>query len=388
MFGRLLPWEYAVRNLFRRPARSALTLAALTTVVLLVLVVVGFVRGLDASLAISGDPDVALVYSVNAEENIENSSVPAQIPGLLAASLAGIQKRYGIVHLSPELYLGTRIGLEPGEQGSLGLVRGVTTTASLVRRGARIVEGRWPGPGEVMVGRLAAAKLGVTNAELSLGRSLELEGRSWPIVGRFAAAGSAFEAEVWCRLEDLQSALKRQDVGVVAVLLADSGSSAEVALFCKARTDLELQAVGEVAYYASLQKFYRPVRMLAWTIVVLVAGSGVFAGFNTMYGAVMGRTRELAALQAIGYRRRAILISLVQEALLLAAAASLAAGLIALAFINGIAVRFTMGAFALLIDGTAILIGCGVGLLLGLFGAIPAAMRALRMPVVDGLKAF
>src|SRR5437899_12809337 len=53
---RPLPWEYGVRNLLRRPARSGLTLACLTLVVLLVLVVVGFVRGLEASLGVSGDP--------------------------------------------------------------------------------------------------------------------------------------------------------------------------------------------------------------------------------------------------------------------------------------------------------------------------------------------
>jgi hypothetical protein len=50
------------------------------------------------------------------------------------------------------------------------------------------------------------------------------------------------------------------------------------------------------------------------------------------------------------------------------------------------AVRFTMGAFSLRIDGMAVLIGCGVGLLLGLFGAIPPAIRALRMPIVEGLR--
>ena len=47
----------------------------LGTVVLLVLVVVSFVRGLEASLVISGDPLVALVHSLGAAENIENASV-------------------------------------------------------------------------------------------------------------------------------------------------------------------------------------------------------------------------------------------------------------------------------------------------------------------------
>ena len=39
---KMLPWEYGIRNLFRRPLRSLLTFAALTTVILLVFVVVGY----------------------------------------------------------------------------------------------------------------------------------------------------------------------------------------------------------------------------------------------------------------------------------------------------------------------------------------------------------
>ena len=99
---------------------------------------------------------------------------------------------------------------------------------------------------------------------------------------------------------------------------------ADVDLFCRERVDLELKAVSESAYYAALQKHYKPVRMLGWIVVALVAGSGIFAGLNTMYGAVVGRVRELATLQAIGFRRRAILLTLVQEATLLACAGALA----------------------------------------------------------------
>jgi hypothetical protein len=46
-----------------------------------------------------------------------------------------------------------------------------------------------------------------------------------------------------------------------------------------------------------------------------------------------------------------------------------------------------MGAFSLRIDETAVLVGCGIGILLGVLGAIPPAIRTLRMPVVDALKA-
>lgn len=385
---RLLPWEYGVRNLLRRPTRSLLTLSALATVVLLVFVIVGFVRGLEASLSVSGEPDVVLVYSVGAEGNIENSAVEASTPGVLTASVDGIQRRFEVLHVSPELYLGTRVAAGDDRTASLGLIRGVTPRAPLVRRSVRILEGQWPKPGEVLAGSLAHAKLGYSMEQLAVGQEVRFEGRKWRISGRFVSGGSALESEIWCPLPGLQQALKRQDLSLVALMLAPGSSAADVAIFCKERVDLELQAVGEREYYALLQKHYRPVRMLAWLVVLLVAGAGVFVGINTMYGAVVGRVRELATLQAMGFRRRAIVLSLMQEAALLAAAGSLMAGLVALFVINGMAVRFTMGAFALRIDSTAILVGCGIGLFIGIAGAIPPAIRALRLPVAESLKAL
>jgi putative ABC transport system permease protein len=384
---RLLPWEYGVRNLLRRPTRSILTMGALTIVVFLVFVIVGFIRGLESSLTVSGDPNVVLVHSLASGGNLENSAIPARTPGILSASVAGIQRRFDVLHVSPELYQGTRVRQEEDGHAALGLVRGVSRAAPLVRRQVRIVEGHWPGPGEVLAGRLAAAKLGWRADRLGVGDTVIFEGRQWRVSGRFAAGGSALESELWCPLADLQQVLKRQDLSLVAMLLRPDASPSQVELFCKERVDLELAAIAEADYYAALQKHYRPVRMLAWLVVILVAGAGVFAGINTMYGAVVGRVRELAALQAIGFRRRAILLSLVQEATLLAAAACLLAGLLAITFINGMAVRFTMGAFALRIDSTAVIVGCGIGLLIGTVGAIPPGVRAMRLSVSESLKA-
>ncbi len=386
-FFRLLPWEYAIRNLFRRPLRTALTFAGLTTVILMVFVVVGFIRGLEASLAVSGDPQTAIIFSLGMGENLEYSSISMSTSDLVAASVEGIQERYGEKYVSPELYLGTEVTVAGHEEPEMGLVRGVTPAVLLVRRRVELEQGAWPGPGEVLVGRLAATKLGATVEELAVGKSLALEGREWTISGVFSAGGAAFESEIWCRLDELQQAMKRQDLSVVAVTLAPGADFTNLDLFCMERLDLELQALAETDYYASLQKDYGPVRWLAWLVVLLVSGAGVFAGLNTMYGSVVGRIRELATLQTIGFARRAMLVSLIQEGVLLAAAASLLATFVAIALVNEAAVRFTMGAFSLRIDEVAVLVGCGIGLSLGVVGAIPPAIRALRMPLVDGLKA-
>lgn len=383
---RLLPWEYGVRNLLRRPARTVLTLLGIATVVLLIFVVVGFIRGLESSLAASGDPNVVLIYSVGAGENIENSAIPARNASLVAASLNGIRRRFGETYVSPEMYVGSRVAV-PSMPPMPGIVRGVTTSAPLLRRQVQLVDGHWPKAGEVLVGRLVSAKLACKPEALAIDNEISFEGQNWKISGTFAADGSAFESELWCPLAELQQATKRQDLSLIAVAISPGTSPSAIELFCKERVDLELQASQETVYYAGLQTHYRPVRMLAWLIVALVASAGIFAGLNTMYGAVVGRVRELATLQAVGFRRRSIGISLIQEALLLSVAASLLSACIALLALNGTAVRFTMGAFALRIDGVALVIGCGVGVLLGIIGAIPPAVKAMRIAIVDGLKA-
>jgi ABC-type lipoprotein release transport system permease subunit len=268
------------------------------------------------------------------------------------------------------------------------MVRGVTPAVLLVRRNVQIIEGNWPGAGELLVGRLAATKMGCLPEDLAVGTTITFEGRTWKISGRFAALGSTLESEMWCPLEDLRLAMKRQDLSIVAVLLASAAEFADIDEFCKERLDLELQATPETQYYESLQRHYGPVRWLAWLIVVIIAGAGVFTGMNIMYGAVAGRVRELATLQTLGFSRRAIALSLIQEGVLLAALASLLAGCVGVFVLQGMAVRFTMGAFTLNMDGTTLLIGFGAGLFIGVLGSIPPAIRAMRLMVVEGLKAI
>jgi ABC-type lipoprotein release transport system permease subunit len=265
-------------------------------------------------------------------------------------------------------------------------VRGVTTDVLLVRDRVQLEAGTWPGPGEIMVGQLAATKLSADPADLTIGREIHFEGRTWKISGSFSAGGATIEAEVWCRLDDLQQAMKRQDLSLVAVKLRDPSDIGEVTLFCKERLDLELQSFSEPEYFAGLQRDYQPIRYLAWTIAFLISAAGVFSGLNAMYSSVVGRIRELAMLQTLGYLRRMILISVLQEGILLGATASLIACTLGVFYLNGLAIRFTMGAVPLNIDGTTVLVACAVGLLVGLLGAMLPAIRALRVAVVVALK--
>jgi putative ABC transport system permease protein len=393
---RLLPWDYGVRNLSRRPLRTALTALGLTLVVFLLLLVVGFVRGLELSLQQSGDPEVVLLHNANAAENLENSSISDEVTTLARTEFAPYLIHYGdTVAVSPELTVASRVGAnDAGGAAQLGVLRGVDwDRVFLVRRQAFLMEGKLPGRDEVLVGRLVAAKLGLRAADVAVGGTLLIEGRPWRVSGRFAAPGTLLESEIWCPLDDLKVAMKRpNDISVVAMRFDPKGDAVKqmgyVDYFCRnRRPDLELMGSREAEYYASLQKHYGPMRTLAWLLVALVGVAGACGAVNTMYAAVAGRVREFGALQAVGFARRSIAVSLLQESVILAAGATLTATGLALLLVQGVAVRFTMGAFTLQLDRQALLIGCGAGLGLGIFGAIPPAVRAFRMSIVDALKA-
>lgn len=392
----MLPWDYGVRNLGRRPVRTALTVLGLVLVVFLLLLVLGFVQGLERSLQQSGDPEVVLLHSANSAESLENSSIVDEVPAVARTEFAAHLVKYGQTPaVSPELTIAGRVSAgDAGDNAQVAVFRGVDfDRVFLVRRQVSLVDGKLPGPAEVLVGQLVPAKLGVSAADVAVGQTLTIEGKPWRVSGRFAAPGTLLEAEVWCRLDDLKTAMKRpNDVSVVAMRFDPTGDAAKqmgyVEYFCRnRRADLELMGSREADYYASLRKHYAPMRALAWVLVGLVALAGGCGAANTMYAAVAGRVREFAALQAIGFPRRAIALSLLQESVILAAGATLVAAALALMLAQGVAVRFTMGAFTLQIDRTALLVGCAAGLGLGVFGAIPPAIRAFRMPIPDALKA-
>jgi putative ABC transport system permease protein len=195
------------------------------------------------------------------------------------------------------------------------------------------------------------------------------------------------ESEVWVPLSDLQIAAKRDNLSCVIVTL-DNAEFEDVDAFAKTRLDLELVAMRETSYYSKLQGFFRPIQAMVWITAVLIATGGLFGGLNTMYAAFASRVREMGSLQAIGYSRLAIVVSLVQESLLASAAGALVAAAIAVAVLDGITVRFSMGVFGLLIDSSVLLVGLGAGLVLGIIGALPPAWRCLRLPINDALKAF
>ena len=124
--SRLLPWEYSVRNLFRRPLRTMLTLVGLTTVLLLVLVVVGFIRGLESSLEVSGDPDTAIVFALGMGENLAPALSSSHSPQLHRP----LSTRFILHRHTPQLPLSRAQAAYQEGQGSCDTFENVLTPST------------------------------------------------------------------------------------------------------------------------------------------------------------------------------------------------------------------------------------------------------------------
>jgi putative ABC transport system permease protein len=387
---RQIPFHYALRNLGRSRVRLVASLLGSTLVVLLILASGGFVRGMQRTLtqehALSEN---IIILGTGSEEGVERSQIDASVAGIAAASIAGIKERGGVIFVSPEIHAALPVQESSDSlQDHPAVMRGVREVALLVHPEIEIVEGRFPKPGheELMVGSLAATRLGLSEERLRIGQTLHFDDRNWTIVGRHNAPNSVMNAEIWIPLTDLQIATNRESSLSCAVVTLEDGTFAEADLFAKSRLDLEISAIREREYYASISAFYAPIRAMILVTATLIATGGILGGLNTMYAAFAARVREVGMLQALGYTRAAIVLSLTEESVFSAACGALIGAVLGLVFLDGLAVRFSMGAFALSIDPPVLLIGLLGGLVVGCVGAVPPAIRCLRLPITEALK--
>jgi putative ABC transport system permease protein len=387
---KLLPFDYAVRNLGRSPTRLALSVAGSLLVVLLALGAAAFVRGMDKGLTSGGREHNVMLLGAGSEESVERSEIRGSVPELVRAAVPSVRERLGIAYISPEIHVQTTVRPEADDAGNPQvLVRGVTPSAFLVHEQARIIEGRLPNAGsdEILVGTLAARRIGVPEQRLAVGQTLFLYDRTWTISGRFEAPGSVMAAEVWMPLNDALVAAQRDTLSCVILTLAPGGEFDDVDAFARQRLDLELVAMTETDYYASLSSFFGPIRAMVWVTAILIASGGILGGLNTMYAAFAGRVREVGALQSLGFPRRAVVISLVQESVLASTAGALLAAGIGVLLLDGLTVQFSTGVFGLIVDLPVLAMGLSAGLMLGVVGAVPPAVRCLRLSIPEALKA-
>ncbi|WP_193212782.1 ABC transporter permease [Luteolibacter marinus] len=381
----MLPFHYAARNLLRSKSRLLQTIGGSALVVLLVMAAVAINQGMNRVLSASGSPRNVILLGTGSEESVQRSEVAAAAAGIAAAGIPGVSEELGTRAVSPEIHYMNHLGL-PGGQRSQALIRGVTPEALRVHPEVRITGGTFPRAGQVMAGRLAWRKLGIGEDSLRVGSEVTLDGQSLTVSGIFAAPGTVLESEIWAPLGDLHVLARRESLSCVVLRLDDPADFTEADLFAKQRLDLELSAMRESDYYGQLRHFFKPLRVMIWITAGLIASGAVLGGINTLYAAFASRVRELATLQSIGFSRRTLLWSLVQESTLACLTGTLLASAAAVLLLDGRTVPFSIGSFTVEIGPDVALAGILTGALLGLLGALPPAIRCLKPPLPAALR--
>jgi putative ABC transport system permease protein len=381
----MLPFSYAARNLFRSKSRLFQTIGGSALVVLLVMSALAINDGMNRVLAASGSPENVILLGAGSEESIQRSEVPERVAGIVEAAVPGISEALGVRAVSSEIHYMNYLSLDDGTRAQ-AMFRGVTPQALRVHPQVRLMEGAFPSSGQAMAGRLAWRKLGVSEAAMKVGGKVLLDGQEIIISGIFAAPGTVLESEIWLPLGDLRVIAKRETISCVVLRLDDAADFTEVDLFAKQRLDLELAALRESDYYGQLSAFFKPLRIMTWITAGLIAAGAVFGGLNTLYAAFAPRVREMAALQAIGFSRRTLWFSLVQESTMACLAGALLASVAALVLLDGRTVPFSIGTFTLEITPLVAAAGILTGVGLGWIGSIPPAVRCLMPPLPTALR--
>ena len=107
----MLPFRYAVRNLFRSKSRLLQTIGGSALVVLLVMSAVAINSGMKRVLSASGSPHNVILVGTGSEESIQRSEVPETAAGIAEAAIPGIRESLGVRAVSSSVF-------PPGSSGS------------------------------------------------------------------------------------------------------------------------------------------------------------------------------------------------------------------------------------------------------------------------------
>jgi putative ABC transport system permease protein len=384
----MIPFKYNVRNLRVRWKTTLMTVTGTALLVCSSCILFGLVEGLEHSLKVSGDPLDLIVLRQGASNETTGGFEAKKADELL--TLGGIERdERGPVAAKEMLNiaLGERVD---GTRNNL-IVRGVQPASRALRTDFRIVAGRdfEPGKGECIVSRNLSTRYkgGRVGGLLDFG-----EKERYRVVGVFAAGGGAAESEVWADLKDVERNTGRDgSVSCVQIRAASMKDRDDLKKVIEDGTQFKLSAIPEATYFENQARSSVFLKAAGTVIAVLLTFGAMFAAANTMFAAVQSRTREIGTMRALGFSRRDVLISFMGESFLLC----LLGGLLGLAatlplnfltietsnFSNfsAVTINFRFGPWVM---GVAL----AMTLVMGLFGGMVPALRAVRLDVISALR--
>ncbi|MBL6751785.1 MAG: ABC transporter permease [Nevskia sp.] len=381
----------SLRSIPQRLGTSLVIVVGIGGVVAVLVALLSMSKGFEYTLKGTGSDARALLLSAGVTAELSSYIGPDSVP--LLRELPGVRRGAdGKPLASAEIVVITELRRHGGDVNVA--LRGVEPAGIAMRPEVRIVEGRLfrPGLQEVIAGRSARQQF----SGLQLGARLQFRGSQWTVVGIFDSGGDAHESELWTDADTARSAFGRPGAsGVLAELAPPDPATAlqtlKNAVTADPRFQVDVQT--ERHYFtAQSQGFTEQITLLTAVVTAIMAFGAVFGALNTMYSAVSARQSEIATLRAIGFSGLPVMVSVLAESIALALAGGAAGGALAYLLFDGMSVstlgqNFTQVAFSFAVTPGLLLRGMAWALAIGLIGGFFPALRAVRLPVADALRA-
>ncbi len=361
--------QMIVANLTRRPVRSLISIVAVTLEVTLILLIVGLALGLlrDSRQRQAGIGADVVVMPPGSSYIVGVTGAP--MPIKVGEILAGL----------PHVIVVAPVVTQVSTAGTLEVIAGIDLNSYEKLSGPfQFVAGRrFEGPDECMVDDVSARA-----KHIKVGDTVDILSHPFRVSGIVEAGKGARKFVAIGALQDLIGA---QGKATIFYLKVDEPSHADwVVDEIKHVPGMGHYVATSMAYYLSMMTTsrYPGVSQFIDFVIAISVIIGFLVIFQSMYTAVIERTREIGILKAMGASKVYIVNVILRETVLLAMVGILAGIAFSLAVRAGIDGRTTLRVVVTggwILKTTAIAIGGAV------LGALYPAYKAAQKDPIDAL---
>ncbi len=370
-------FRFALDNLYRRPARSSLTVSAISLGIAAVVALTSIAWGFEASWQKANDArGTDLIIARTASQNTMPSPFVAEKIQLALVKLPHVKEVVGL--LSEML----TVSADAPPAFVFGWVYG-----SYLWDHLKLIDGRWPADSNeavVMIGSLSSEIL-----HKKSGDYVEIEGKTFTVAGIFESSAVVENGAVIMTLNQAQQLTdKPGKVNFLNIKVDASATEADL-LFIKEHVKNSMPGFlaitsGELVANNAVVRISKAMS----NATILIAGLvGALVVFNTMLMSINERTREIGILLALGWQRATIIKLVLCEAMIL----SLVGGVIGILLGVGIAfglehIELMRGKIDAIFPIPFFFAVLGLSVILGIFGGLYPALKASSLLPSNALR--